>query len=296
MSDYGLIIIDDEEMMRDGLSSLIKWDEIGFHLEGVFEDGRDAIEWLGENDTHVILTDLRMTYVSGLDVASFVREKKLDIKIVIISGYSDFEAAQQALGYQIRDYLLKPISAKKIRDIFTKLKDELDREKEELDAISREINNFESLQNYVEERFVSQLVLGGFRRPAELEQQLDVVKWDRSVLARPCALIFLSVAQESGSDGTADYDNSDRNNLIGGMISRLVSPSRFYWHRTTQRDLGGIFLDCGAYEELEETLRGELKKVIEQAKALASKVQESHGLESVFKRYAESMPEVVVKQ
>jgi two-component system, response regulator YesN len=269
MGDYGLIIVDDEEMMRDGLSSYVKWEDIGFRLDGVFEDGTDAMEWLGEHDTHVILTDLRMTHASGLDVASFVRDKKLDIKIVIISGYSDFEAAQKALGFHIRDYLLKPISVKKIRETLGTLKDELDKERNDRDAISREIEDFESLKSYVEERFISQLVLGGLRRPAELERQVDLIDWDRSVLTKPCALFYLSVVQRSNSDSIGDHDSIDRGDLIGGMISRFISPPRFYWHRTSQRELGGIFVECGDYEGLEERVRMKLENVIGQAKALS---------------------------
>ncbi len=269
MDHYGLIIVDDEEMMREGLSSYVKWEDIGFHLDGVFEDGKDAIEWLGENDTHVILTDLRMTHSSGLDVASFVTEKNLDVKIVIISGYSDFEAAQKALGFHIREYLLKPISVKKIRETLGKLKDELDRERKDRDEISHEIENFESLKSYVEERFVSHLVLGGLRRPAELEHQIDLIKWDRSVLSKPCALFSLSVLQKSNSVRAGDYDNDDRTNLIGGMISRIISPPRFYWYRTSQRQLSGIFVECGDYQGLEERIKAKLEKVIGQARALS---------------------------
>ena len=268
MGDYGLIIIDDEEMMREGLSSYVKWEDIGFRLDGVFEDGRDAIEWLGEHDTHVILTDLRMTHASGLDVASFVEEKNLDVKIVIISGYSDFDAAQKALGYHIRDYLLKPISVKKIRDVLGKLKEELDREKRHRDAVSGEIAHYESLKSYIEERFISLLVMGGLRRPVELERQIDLMHWDKDLLKTPCAVFTLDFTHGDSRPST-DYDNDDRSSLIGGIISRLISPPRFYWYRITGQALNGIFIECGCYEGLEERIRQLLDKVIGRAKALS---------------------------
>ena len=272
LHNYGLIIIDDEEMMRDGLSSFIKWEEIGFRLDGIFEDGRDAMEWLGENDTNIILTDLRMTHASGLDVASFVREKALNIKIVIISGYSDFEAARQAMGYQVSDYLLKPISVKKIKETFNRLKKELDDERVRRTEITKGIEQFESLKTYVEERFISNLVLGALRRPAELEQQLDLIKWDRSIMKNPCILFSLFV-QQVGGEQIDEFDSSERNSLIGSMISKCYPPPRFYWYRTSQRDLGGILFNCGEIEGLKERVNVYLNRIADQAKSLSLNIQ-----------------------
>jgi two-component system response regulator YesN len=275
MAGYGLIIIDDEEMMRDGLSSFVNWEEQGFHLDGIFEDGREAMEWLGENDTHIILTDLRMTHNSGLDVAAFVREKGLNIKIVIISGYSDFEAAREAMGYRVSDYLLKPISVKKVKETFRRLKEELDRETNSRTLISSEIERYDSLVNYVEERFISNLVLGGLRRPEELKEQLRLINWDSSILNRPCILFSLTMIPDRNGKFQSEYDSNERNSLIGGMISRHYPPPRFYWYRTSQNNLGGILFNCGELDGLKERVWSYLEKISNRAKALSVNFQVS---------------------
>lgn len=270
---YGLIIIDDEEMMRDGLSSFLKWDDLGFRLDGIFEDGRDAMDWLGENDTHVILTDLRMTHASGLDVASFIREKGLNIKVVIISGYSDFEAAREAMGLRVSDYLLKPISVKKVRATFNRLKEELDAEFSSRVLIDDEIERYESLKSYAEERFIGNLMLGALRRPEDLRKQLELINWDKRILDKPCLTFSLRV---NPSPGDGDLEHEERNSLIGGMIARQYPPPRFYWYRTSEEDLGGVLFGCGELEGLKERVETYLNNIIKQAKNLSLCLEVRH--------------------
>lgn len=116
---YKLIIADDEEEIRCGLAEVVNWQDIGFELVGLFEDGADVIQYLETDDVDVILTDVRMAEVSGLEVAAYVYRAKPDTVVVINSGYKEFEYAQQAMQYNVRQYLLKPIKVAELREVFT---------------------------------------------------------------------------------------------------------------------------------------------------------------------------------
>ncbi|MBP1990746.1 response regulator transcription factor [Paenibacillus eucommiae] len=125
---YRLIIADDEEHIREGLNDLVDWAKLGFQVVAKLEDGRDIINWIQLQPADVILTDIKMSSVSGLEVACHVYERRLPTKIVLISGYQEFELAKQAVSYNVVDYLLKPTKLDEISRVFTEVKRKLDEE------------------------------------------------------------------------------------------------------------------------------------------------------------------------
>ena len=91
MRNYKMIIADDEPMIRKGLASGIPWEEYGFELTADFMDGQDVIEYLQTHEVDVVFTDVQMCQVGGMEVAKWIRERNLPVKIVMISGYREFE-------------------------------------------------------------------------------------------------------------------------------------------------------------------------------------------------------------
>jgi len=122
---YDLIIIDDENIIRKGLEELIDWKSIGFRIVATFEDGKEAIEFLKNHHVDVVLTDIRMAEVSGLDVAKYVHDHKPGTKTVIISGYKEFEYAKKAIDYGVEYFLLKPTKFNEFYHTFSELKKSL---------------------------------------------------------------------------------------------------------------------------------------------------------------------------
>lgn len=129
MKDYKLIIADDEDAIRKGLVKSIPWDELGYRVVADFMDGEEIIAYLKENDVDVIFTDVRMCVVSGLEVARWIQENQRDIKVVMISGFREFDYIQKAMKYGVRDYVLKPLKPLEICEVFRKLKETLDHER-----------------------------------------------------------------------------------------------------------------------------------------------------------------------
>ena len=88
---YSLIIVEDELIARERLTHMVKWETFGFHVDAAFSDGREVLDYLKYNTPDVILTDIKMTHTSGLDVAKYVSEHSMATKVVFLSGYEDFE-------------------------------------------------------------------------------------------------------------------------------------------------------------------------------------------------------------
>ena len=123
---YRLIIADDEALIRAGLLYRNNWSEMGFEVVATLEDGSDVIEFLEKERADVVLADICMYSVSGLEVAKVIREKYPWMKVVLLSVYQEFEYAKEAMYYNVYDYLLKPVDYDKLREVFVKIKKELD--------------------------------------------------------------------------------------------------------------------------------------------------------------------------
>ena len=119
-----LIIVDDEPKIRKGLFKLLDAQE-GFEVTGVFEDVRSALKALYELEADVIITDIRMPEVSGLELIRQIRERNLNIRIIILSGYSNFSYAQKAIELGVTRYLLKPTDPRELLSVLREVEREL---------------------------------------------------------------------------------------------------------------------------------------------------------------------------
>ena len=97
MSLYRILLVDDEEEVRKGIIRKIDWGHLGFQMAGDAENGEDALEKIEQLKPDVVMTDIRMPYMDGLTLAGRIRQKYPSMKVLIFSGYDDFEYAQQAI-------------------------------------------------------------------------------------------------------------------------------------------------------------------------------------------------------
>lgn len=120
---YTVVVADDEMELREAIVRRIPWEEIGFSVVGEAENGIEALELVSKLEPDLLLTDIRMPFVSGIDLARQVREVRPATQIAFLSGYDDFTYAQQAIQYNIISYLLKPISMSELTEELIKMKE-----------------------------------------------------------------------------------------------------------------------------------------------------------------------------
>ena len=139
MSLYRIMLVDDEEEVRKAMIRQMDWERLGFTVVGDAENGQEALEKLEQLEPEVIMTDIRMPYMDGLTLTARIREKYPSIKILIFSGYDDFEYAQQAIKLNVTEYILKPVNGEELAEILNRIKISLDQEIEQR-------RNFDSLR------------------------------------------------------------------------------------------------------------------------------------------------------
>lgn len=145
---YTVIVADDEEELRRALIRRVDWESIGFTVVGETENGAEALELVEKYEPDLLLTDIRMPFVSGIELARQVREVRPATQIVFLSGYDDFTYAQQAIHYNIISYLLKPISAAELTEELKKIKIKIDEKYRQFLRGDQELEKLE-VQNLV---------------------------------------------------------------------------------------------------------------------------------------------------
>lgn len=124
---YTLVIADDEVSIRDGLKCIIDWDKAGFTLIGEASNGTDTLDLILSKQPDLVLLDVHMPKMHGIDVARISREKGFEGKYIILSGYSDFKYAQSAIQYGVDYYLTKPLDEEELLQAIHKIHTELER-------------------------------------------------------------------------------------------------------------------------------------------------------------------------
>lgn len=125
---YQLLIADDESEIRNGLANYFPWNKIGFEIAGTVENGFEAMEFIRHNQVDAALCDIRMPVMSGLDLARELHERRIPVKLVVLSGYREFDYARQALEFGVCNYILKPTKYAEIVRVFSEIRKKLDQE------------------------------------------------------------------------------------------------------------------------------------------------------------------------
>ena len=127
---YKVLLVDDEALIREAISENIQWEEMGFAFMGACENGKQAMEVIEKEQPDLLLTDINMPFVDGMELTKFVYENYPDTKVVIISGFDEFEYAKNAVKYQVLEYILKPITPMEFSETLQRVKKILDERRE----------------------------------------------------------------------------------------------------------------------------------------------------------------------
>jgi len=147
---WKLVIADDEPKIRRGIENILNWSEFNIDIVGEAEDGEIALEVIQEKTPDIILLDINMPFLNGLNLLQRLKEINNKSIVIIISGYDDFSYAQKALKFNVFDYILKPVNKKSMEDIITKAiykLNEIERENNYLQWINKQVNeNIDALK------------------------------------------------------------------------------------------------------------------------------------------------------
>lgn len=170
-----VVLVDDENTIRNGLRRFIDWDAFGLQVVADFEDGEPAMRYLSEHQVDLVITDIKMVHCSGIDVARYIYENKLETTVVLLSGYREFDYAQQAIRYGVRHYLLKPFDEDEIEQVLQDVCEEINKAHEQKQQKEQLGKYIKQVLPQLRQEFFSDLYLGMIRSHSMLEKRLEVI-------------------------------------------------------------------------------------------------------------------------
>lgn len=155
---YKLLIVDDEEEVRRGIIEKIDWELYGFQIAGEAENGREALDTVEKTVPDVVITDIKMPFMDGLCLAKIIKEKYPLTKVVILTGFDEFDYALKAIKANVTEYILKPVSSRDIIEVLIKLKSVIDEEVSEKEDLKMLREKYNKMLPLLREKFLESLV------------------------------------------------------------------------------------------------------------------------------------------
>lgn len=215
MSQYSVLLVDDEEDVIHVIMKKLDWEAMGFKIVGYAQNGIEALEMAEEQQIDVVMTDIKMPYMDGLTLCKQLKEQYHDIKVIIFSGFDEFEYAKEAIKIEAEEYILKPINSVELQEVFERIKDNLDKERDEKQNVEHLKKYYVESLPVLQENFLTSLVTGEIPKN-RIERYALNYQIDLSGKYYSVTVLQLSADKDTGG-------NSTMNPLLLSMaVKRLV--------------------------------------------------------------------------
>lgn len=255
-----IFLAEDEVVVRETIKRMIPWEELGFELVGEAADGEMALPLLIRQQPDLLITDIKMPFMDGLTLARLAKKEIPGLKVVILSGYDDFNYAKQAIGIGVEDYLLKPITKNALIERLSEIRSRYEHEKtqkEYYEKFQREMQAYEKNSS----RDFFEALVGGSMDMMEVYKRAEKLGLD-IVAEAYNVLIFTMNCDEDFSGQRDEYSSWEAEslelleNFFAGHSSTMLFRSNIFSY--------GVLLK-GQRETIEENTRAcvdEIRKIL----------------------------------
>jgi two-component system response regulator YesN len=218
MKLYSVILVDDEEDVRQAIIKKLDWESIGFQVIGYADNGEDALEIAERLRPDVIMTDIKMPFMDGLTLSKKLKQISKDIKIIVFSGFDEFEYAKEAIKLEVEEYILKPINAIELKGVFERIKEKLD----------NEINSkrdMEQLRNYYKESLPvmkEQLLIGLLEGRISKKRVEELMSFYELNLDYPYYMAGIVRMDSCGTKSRTEEEYLGKSGLITLSLKQIV--------------------------------------------------------------------------
>lgn len=210
-----VFLVEDESVIREGLRDKIPWEQYGYRFVGEAADGEMALPLIRRVRPDVLITDIKMPFMDGLSLSKMVRAEFPKIKIIIISGYDDFEYAREAIQAGVDQYLLKPVTRTDLRKVLLELKEKIVQDAQQDEYRVRYQNEMREYEQFSRRQFFEKVLGGGEISVKDMYDEAGKLSMDLS--ASCYNLLFLCLQEKAGA-------------LAGGRGDRFITKQEEVLH------------------------------------------------------------------
>lgn len=252
-----VFLVEDESIVREGLRDNIPWQQYGYQFTGEAADGEMALPLIRKIQPDVLITDIKMPFMDGLELSRIVSQEFPQMKIVIISGYDEFEYARSAIQIGVEQYLLKPVTKLTMQKVLREIREKIDSEREQknyLEKFREEMHEYEQLsrRNFLERVFEGRLSVKEIYEEAQrLSLELDA----------SCYNLIMVSMQEKKEQAYGLLDRAQEE--LMHYFLRFPEYLVFKWNLHTYGCL--IKCDAGDMEEQQSRALASIHRILETA-------------------------------
>lgn len=254
-----VFLVEDEIVVCEGIKNIIDWEKEGFSFVGDARDGELAYPMIQETKPDILITDIRMPFMDGLELSRLVKQELPDTKIIILSGYDEFEYAKQAISIGITDYLVKPITGAQLLEAVKKVGEKIEeeqRQKKYLETFEKERHENRQLAR---QKFFNKLVSGRAAVSVLLKEGKEV---GVDLAAKRYNILLFQIFENGDAEGY-----SEEMNAVTGKIENMTD--QMPWVIMVERGIEGwAFIlkenDEKSLQETEDELVERLKAALDQ--------------------------------
>lgn len=232
---WRVLIADDECIIREGIRDSVDWESLRLTVVAEAEDGEEALEKAIQHDVHIMLVDLNMPIMDGIELMKQVRERLPNCKIVIITGHDEFAYAQKAIRLQVKDYILKPANPAQLEKVLRQVRGELEEEASKQQQWQQASQQLSRSYPLLRERFCQQWLDGGMTAD-EIAEQLRFLQ-----LPDACP-DWLGVIRLPEPTASPALFKEDERQLYGFAVENIAAEVLAPYPKTIFRDPFGLIV------------------------------------------------------
>lgn len=222
-----VFLVEDEIVIRDGIKNSIKWEKEGYEFVGEASDGELAYPMILKEQPDILITDIKMPFMDGLELSRLVKQELPDIKILILSGYDEFEYAKEAIRIGVAEYLLKPVSSIKLLEVLRSVTSAIVQERQEKELLRKYEADMLENREYQKDEFLNRILTQNLS-VTEILAQAKALSMDLS--AQLYNTIILEVAGISAAEETGGE------NMLSAVETVIEEQNGLYtFRRSTER-------------------------------------------------------------
>ncbi|KKI92023.1 hypothetical protein WQ54_11290 [Bacillus sp. SA1-12] len=213
-----VFLVDDEMAIREGIGKSINWNREGFIYCGDASDGEVALPLIEKHQPDIVITDIKMPFMDGLELSRILREKMPSIKIIILSGHDEFEYAREAMRIQVTEYCLKPVSSQDLLAILKKVAAKIDEEEMNNKRLSDLENQLLQTKSASRDKFLYELCEGVYSTSTAIKEASNL---NINLISSYYYIIIVEYTKEPNSIQWIDHE------FVGLQFSRKLKESIF---------------------------------------------------------------------
>ena len=252
-----VFLVEDEYAIREGIKKSVNWEQNGFELVGEAGDGEVAFPKIVRAKPDILITDIRMPFMDGLELSRLVKKELPNIKIVVLSGYDDFNYAKQAISIGVEEYILKPVSGENLINELQSVAEKIKKENQDKEAREKYLKDREEIRILERSVFIRDMIDGKLSMQESLEKGKNL---GIDITAAFYAIVLMQVFPRKMDSGEINEYSGITEEIYGRIKETYEDSANVYLYEQVG-DVLCFLVKADGVDEIESSIQSGINNI-----------------------------------